>query len=151
MDNELVNKIEIAIGVFFHNKSLLLNALTSKSYAKEAMERDNSVIVLDNERLEFLGDSVLELVVRDYLYNQRSDSESVLSPLADEYTNDEYLYKIALEMGLKRYVRLGVGESSNFEKNSLVGSLEAIIGAIYLDAGLLRANNFILEHIIRTK
>ncbi len=151
MNSDLIQEVEIAIGVFFHDKTLLVNALTSKSYAKEAMEKDPSTIVLDNERLEFLGDSVLELVIRDYLYTHMSDNESVLSVLADELVNDEYLHQVAVNMELKKYVRLGVGESSNFEKNPIVGALEGIIGAIYLDAGLSRAINFILKHIILSK
>ena len=151
MDSDLCREVENAIGVFFHDKTLLVDAVTSKSYAKEAMEKDPSIAMLDNERLEFLGDSVLELVIRDYLFTHSSESEAILSSLADELVNDEYLYQVAVKMGLKKYVRLGVGEANNVEKNQLVGALEAIIGAIYLDAGLSRAINFILEQIILSK
>jgi len=71
------------LGIFFLDKTLLLAALTTKSYAKEAMEKDSSRFVRDNERLEFLGDSVLELVVREFLFKNLDESEAVLSVEAD--------------------------------------------------------------------
>jgi ribonuclease III len=151
MDNRLIYDIEVALGVFFHDKALLVNALTTRSYAKEALEKDPSLKVLDNERLEFLGDAVLELVVRNYLYTHMSECESVLSCLADDYVNEEYLYQVARRLRLHEYVRMGLGERNQDPQNLLVGALEAIIAAVYLDAGLLRVINFILEQVILSK
>jgi len=140
--------LEEKLGICFMNKTLLLSALTSKSYAKEARDKDPSLRIVDNERLEFLGDSVIEVVVREYLYKNIAGSESVLSDKADEIVNNTHISIVANDLGIRQYLRMGSGEENNVDENMLSGGLEALTGAIYLDQGLGKAKEFILKNII---
>ena len=141
--------LEEKLGICFMNKTLLLSALTSKSYAKEARDKDPNHIIDDNERLEFLGDSVIEVVVREYLYKNIAGSESVLSDIADEIVNNIHLSIVANDLGIKQHIRMGSGEVNNVDEKILGGALEALTGAIYLDYGLVKAKEFILKNIIK--
>ena len=120
-------------------------ALTHRSFSYEAGG------IPTNERLEFLGDSVLGLVVTDELYKKFPDlDESRLSPLRSGVVNMRALAQIARDLKLGEYLRIGKGEeaTNGRDKNSILAdSLEALVGAIYLEHGYIRSSEVILKWI----
>lgn len=144
-------ELEDKLGLCFIDKGLLQAALTSRSFIKETIDKDPNAQVGDNERLEFLGDAVIELVVREYLYKNLDDDVNFLTTKKKEIVENSYLHMRALELGLRPHIRLGVGESRNpaSEEAILSGALEALCAAIYLDQGFLRAKDFVLQNIIQ--
>jgi ribonuclease-3 len=124
---------------------LLELALTHRSFSYEAGG------IPTNERLEFLGDSVLGLVVTDELYKKFPDlDESRLSPLRSGVVNMRALAQIARDLKLGEYLRIGKGEeaTNGRDKNSILAdSLEALVGAIYLEHGYIRSSEVILKWI----
>jgi ribonuclease-3 len=125
--------IQQRIGHPFRDRELLERALTHKSYANE------NKVSYHNERLEFLGDAVLNLVVSEYLMNACSDStEGDLSRLRASIVSEPALAMVAREIGLGNHLLLGKGEEQTGGRNKdslLADSLEALIASIYLDAG----------------
>ena len=123
--------------------SLLELAFTHRSFAYESASKET------NERLEFLGDSVLGLIVTEELYKRYPDlDESRLSPLRSGVVNMRALADIARTLELGQYIRLGKGEevTNGRDKNSLLAdALEALIGAIFLDGGLEQTEAFVLN------
>ncbi len=123
------------IGYTFHDLSLLNKALTHKSHANE-----NSESLKDNERFEFLGDSVLDLIVSGYMLKAFPDfSEGTLSKIRAAVVNESCLAELARGIDLGNYLLLGKGEASSGgrEKNSLLANAyEAVAGAIYFDSNL---------------
>lgn len=140
--------LEARIGYTFHDRRLLQNALMHSSYANENRARGCT----SNERLEFLGDSVLGMVTAMRLYRLYPDMpEGKLSRLRAELVCEQSLHAVALELGLGSYIRLGHGEARNGGRERpsiLADAVEAIIAAIYLDGGLKSAQRFILDHIL---
>ena len=140
--------LEARIGYTFHDRRLLQNALMHSSYANENRARGCT----SNERLEFLGDSVLGMVTAMRLYRLCPDMpEGKLSRLRAELVCEQSLHAVALELGLGSYIRLGRGETRNGGRERpsiLADAVEAIIAAIYLDGGLESAQRFILDHIL---
>lgn len=140
--------LEARIGYTFHDRRLLQNALMHSSYANENRARGCT----SNERLEFLGDSVLGMVTATRLYRLYPDMpEGKLSRLRAELVCEQSLHAVALELGLGSYIRLGHGEARNGGRERpsiLADAVEAIIAAIYLDGGLESAQRFILDHIL---
>lgn len=142
---ELEEKIEVS----FQNKDLLRHALTHRSYLNE-----NSNFELgNNERLEFLGDAVLEIVVTEFLYFNFPDrQEGILTSYRASLVNTIMLASITKEIGADKYLFLSKGEAKdNSEKarsSILANTMEAIIGAIYLDQGMEVAKKFITKNII---
>lgn len=140
--------LEARIGYTFHDRRLLQNALMHSSYANENRVRGCT----SNERLEFLGDSVLGMVTAMRLYRLYPDMpEGKLSRLRAELVCEQSLHAVALELGLGSYIRLGHGEARNGGRERpsiLADAVEAIIAAIYLDGGLESAQRFILDHIL---
>ena len=140
--------LEARIGYTFHDRRLLQNALIHSSYANENRARGCT----SNERLEFLGDSVLGMVTAMRLYRLYPDMpEGKLSRLRAELVCEQSLHAVALELGLGSYIRLGHGEARNGGRERpsiLADAVEAIIAAIYLDGGLESAQRFILDHIL---
>lgn len=140
--------LEARIGYTFHDRRLLQNALMHSSYANENRARGCT----SNERLEFLGDSVLGMVTATRLYRLYPDMpEGKLSRLRAELVCEQSLHAVALELGLGSYIRLGHGETRNGGRERpsiLADAVEAIIAAIYLDGGLESAQRFILDHIL---
>lgn len=126
------------------NISLYEQALTHSSYAHEKGHRR-----IHNERLEFLGDAVLELVISDYLYHHYPQlSEGKLTKLRADLVCEASLARLAFELNLGDYLRLGKGEivSGGSSRPSLLGdTIEALIGAIYLDQGLEKSRDYILQ------
>ncbi|MFA5389372.1 MAG: ribonuclease III [Candidatus Omnitrophota bacterium] len=127
----------------FRDKHLLNQAFTHKSYANEK----NLGISADNERLEFLGDSVLGLVISHILYNDcPMEDEGVLTRYKSQLVSGEALGRIAKELGIGEYLLLGKGEEASGGRkhvSNLMCAMEAIIGAIFLDGGLKTAHAFI--------
>ncbi len=140
-------QLEKRIGYSFKNKDLIKQALTHSSYAYESQEGSIS----DNEVLEFLGDSVLGLVVADYLVSAfPSLPEGELSKLRSAAASTTSLFHFAKKIKLDRYVLLGKGEEKSGgrrKKTILAGTFEAIIAALYLDGGLPKARDFLLDHL----
>ncbi len=127
------------------NEELYKMALTHTSYANE-----NNVI--SYERLEFLGDAVLELVMSDYLYNNTDYKEGVMTKTRAKYVCEDSLYEYCLKLGLNEYILLGHGEEENggrVRKAIVADIFESIIGAIYLDLGFLEAKRFIYDNVIK--
>lgn len=130
-------EIETQIGYSFSDKELLVRALTHRSFSQES-----STPTSDNERLEFLGDAVLQLIVTEKLWKDfPADDEGVLTHLRSERVNGRSLAGLFRRRGLGNYLRLGKGEekTGGRQKPSIqAGAVEAIVGAIYLDAGYTR-------------
>lgn len=128
-------EVEKKIGYKFRNRSLLEEALTHRSYRFE-----NSGVDADNERLEFLGDSVLGLILSAHLFLEFKNSrEGVLTSMRSQVASGKMLAEIARETGLGEYLRLGRGEdgSGGRRRSSLLANaLEALLGAAYIDGGL---------------
>ena len=145
-EKKRINRLEKAIGYSFSKLSLLKRALTHKSYANEI----RLVQEEQNERLEFLGDAVLELAVSELLMKRYpSYSEGDLSKTRAAIVNERQLANFARSFGLGDYLYLGKGEeqTSGREKPSLLAdAYEAILGAIYLDRGYKKASEVIQRH-----
>ena len=136
---ESIKSLETAFGHEFANLVHLQVALTHKSYRYEASEKASQ----DNEKLEFLGDAVLDLVLSDLLMrNFASDQEGALSKKRASLVNEDALAQVAREFKLDEFLRLGKGErlSNGLQKPRILAcSFEAILGAIYVDAGFEKA------------
>ncbi len=147
MSNKL-SELEEKIGFEFKNKDNLLQALTHRSYINE-----NPDWHLDhNERLEFLGDAVLELAVTEYLYSNYPNPEGDMTNWRAALVNAIMLSKIAGEFDLNKYVLLSKGEAKDTGRARqyiLANAMEALIGAIYLDQGYGSAQEFISRFILK--
>jgi ribonuclease-3 len=151
--HDVVN-LEKAIGHVFERPELLEQALTHSSRAKEAeaVNPAGGGRAGDNEQLEFLGDAVLGLVTTEELFRRFPQfSEGQLSKLRAHLVSKNHLIRIAEQLDLGRYLRLGRGEEKSGGRGKvalLVDALEALLGAVYLDAGLETARPLILQHIV---
>ena len=135
------------LGFEFKNISLLVTALTHRSYVNE----HRSVTVTDNERLEYLGDAVLELVSSDFLYRRYDESEGIMTALRSALVRTESIGEAGHKLGYEPLVRLSKGEKQGSERAHeviMADCFEAVIGAIYLDQGYERAKEFIAKHIL---
>lgn len=141
-----MKQLEEKIGYSFKNKSYLQTALTHSSYANEQREPEY------NERLEFLGDAVLSLVVSNYLFkNYTTEKEGTLSKMRASLVCEKALCRYSTSLGIGEYILLGHGELSSGGRTRpsiLADVFEAIIAAIYLDSGISQAEKFILSFII---
>ncbi|MDO8728702.1 MAG: ribonuclease III [bacterium] len=140
-------KFEERAGVIFRDKSLLKQAFTHRSYINE----NRGSALEHNERLEFLGDAVLELAITGYLYERMKKSdEGELTSLRSALVNADTCSRVAQTLGANEFLLLSKGESKDTGRARqyiLANTLEAIIGAIYLDQGYDVAKTFILTHI----
>ena len=137
------------IGVQFSNPKLLEQAFIHRSYLNEHPKLG----LEHNERLEFLGDAVLELVVTDYLYRQYSEPEGILTNWRSALVKTESLASVASKLELARFFKLSRGEAKgNVRSHALISanSVESLIGAIYMDQGYGAAADFITKNIIAT-
>jgi len=142
MSKQDIAQLETNLGYFFKNKKLLYEALTHRSFSHENPDKTC------NERLEFLGDSVLGLVIVESLFLSKSKfSESVMAKTKSYLVKESVLSEIASVLALGKYLRLGKGEEATGgrTKSSLLGdAIEAVLGAVYLDGGYKRAKELIL-------
>ena len=140
-----IDEFENIIEYKFKNKEYILEALTHSSYSNENKEYDF------NERLEFLGDSVLSIVVSEYLFKKESSlPEGELTKLRANIVCEESLSEAANEINLGIYMLLGKGEEATggrYRMSILADAFEAVIAAIYLDGGLEPARVFILKYM----
>ncbi len=137
--------LERAIGIKFTNKDLLMQALTHRSAVRGKRVQSH------NERFEFLGDAVLELVSTEYLFQFREKSEGELTNWRSALVKGEHLAKIARSINLGEYIFLSRGEdlSGGRKKiSTLANTLEALIGAIFLDHGYNIARDFCIKYIL---
>ncbi|MBR2830779.1 ribonuclease III, partial [Candidatus Saccharibacteria bacterium] len=135
------------LGFEFNNIDLLITALTHRSYVNE----HKPVVREHNERLEYLGDAVLELVSSDFLYRNFNEPEGVMTALRSALVRTESIGAAGHELGYEPLVRLSQGEKKGSERAHeviLADCFEAVIGAIYLDHGYEAAKDFIYKHII---
>ena len=145
MEWKKIEELEAALGYSFKDKNLLRLALTHSSYGHEVLIKKNGP--KDNERLEFLGDAVLELVTSEYLYKYyKNIPEGQLSKIRASLVCEPTLAACARTISVDEFILLGKGEklSKGNEKDSIVSdAFEAIIGAVYLDGGLSQAAELI--------
>lgn len=138
-------ELESIIGYCFEDAAILKEALTHKSFAGEHRGTHH------NERLEFLGDSILGAIVADYIYEQCPHSEEgVLSKIKSNLVSRHNLYLWAKELDLGRFLRLGHGELSTGgrQRDSILSNaMEAILGAVYLDGGYAAAQQVVLPWV----
>jgi ribonuclease-3 len=143
---EYLRKLESRIGYCFQDQDLLRRALTHKSYSNEQAD-----MVAHNERLEFLGDAVLELVVSDWTYrNYPAISEGGLTRIRAEVVSEKGLAEIARKLDLGTGLVLGKGEEKSGGRNKpslLSNALEALCGAVYEDGGFAQAYT-VLERVV---
>lgn len=138
-------QFESIIGYRFNNKEYILEALTHSSYSNE--NKDYNF----NERLEFLGDSILSIVISDYLFKKETElPEGELTKLRANIVCEESLSEVAISIKLGQYMLLGKGEEATGGRERisiLADAFEAVIAAIYLDGGLREASKFILTYM----
>ncbi len=137
--------LEKATGLRFHDKNLLAQALTHRSAAKHSRQHGH------NERLEFLGDAVLELVVTEHLYQVSDRPEGELTNWRSALVQGDHLAEVAASLKLGEYLFMSRGEeaSGGREKQStLANALEALIGALYLDQGFDVTRDFVRRTIL---
>ena len=143
-----MDRLEEKIGYSFHDRSLLLTALTHSSYANEK----NNPRVQSYERQEFLGDSILGVTAAEFLFRHEPPlPEGQMTRLRAELVCEENLHKVADRLELSLYMRLGRGEQKTGGRKRasiLADMVESIIAAIYLDSGMEEATAFIMRHIL---
>jgi ribonuclease III len=155
MKKEELTDLQATLGHTFKRPELLERSLTHSSHAHEearAAGAEASVEKLDNEQFEFLGDAVLGLVTSQLLFERfPSFHEGQLSKLKAHLVSAGHLVSVASALGLGRFLRLGRGEerSGGRSKGTLLSdALEAVIAALYLDAGMEKSSEFIIRHIL---
>lgn len=141
---KILNNCQVAIKYEFRNKDHLLEAITHRTYANESKKK-----MKYNQRLEFLGDSVLSLIISDYLFKKYSSSkEGLLSKVKSSLVSQKSLADISKELKLGDFLLLGHGEEASggrYRDNMLEDLFEAIVGAIYLDSGITSASKFVMR------
>ncbi len=141
-----LNEIEEKIGVEFKDKELLLTAFVHRSYLNEHRN-----VKEHNERLEFLGDAVLELVVTEYLYENYNNPEGDLTNWRSALVKTESISEAAKKLGFESHLKMSRGERASSGRSRqliLANSFEAVCGAIYLDRGYQEVKKFIHNNII---
>ena len=140
---EILTNCQETIKYEFRNKSHLLEAITHRTYANESKKK-----MKYNQRLEFLGDSVLSLIMSDYLFRKYNTSkEGLLSKVKSSLVSQKSLSDISKELKLGNFLLLGHGEEASggrYRDNMLEDLFEAIVGAIYLDSGITNATRFVM-------
>lgn len=140
------SEFEKKIGLDFTEKDLLKQAFTHRSFVNENKGHGSH-----NERLEFLGDAVLELVTTDYLFKKYpEETEGTLTLYRAALVNTQTLARVASELDMNSYLLLSKGESKDNGKareHILANTTESLIGAIYIDAGYDKAKDFIIKNI----
>lgn len=144
-----LHDLQVKISYQFENPLLLKTALTHRSYLNE---RDRDMTILEhNERLEFLGDAVLELCVTDFLYKNFDDKEGYLTALRASLVNYKLIGEVGLELGLENLIYLSSGEKAELGKARLTivaDAVEAVLGAMYLDGGIGPCAHFVKDLVL---
>jgi len=144
-----ISILEKKLNINFKNKDLLIQAFVHRSYLNE----NPDFHLHHNERLEFLGDAVLELVVTEELYKSYPDKpEGELTNWRASLVNSKILFRIAKELGFNNFLLLSKGQSKEAgkaRKYILANSFEAVVGAIYLDIGYKSAEQFIKKNLMK--
>ncbi|MFA4966905.1 MAG: ribonuclease III [Candidatus Margulisiibacteriota bacterium] len=139
-----LQELEKKLGISFFNKALFNQCLTHSSFAHEAG-------IPDNERLEFLGDAILKLVTSEYLYNKfPTKPEGDLTKIRAAVISDDTLAKVASAVKLGEYLLLSENEKKTGgarRKSNVANAFEALLGALYIDAGIGKARDFILDFL----
>lgn len=145
-----LTSLETEIGYEFGNRELLGRALTHSSHVHE-QPAGHSVPLADNEQLEFLGDAILGFLISEALVESLPEfSEGRLSKLKAHMVSAAHLYGVAERLHLGQYLQLGRGEEMSggrFKRTLLVDALEALIAALYLDAGIDRTRQFVKQYV----
>lgn len=148
MTETKIKELEKRIGYEFHDMQMLMTAMCHSSYANEHRQRQ----IHDNERLEFLGDAVLEVSSSDFLFHQYPDMpEGKLTKLRASIVCEPTLALCAREIHLEQYLLLGKGEEhtgGRYRDSIISDAMEALIGAIYLDGGFANAKEFVMKYIL---
>lgn len=142
----MIESLAKKIGVKFDNLELLRQAVTHRSYLNE----NRDLAIEHNERLEFLGDAVLELIITEHLYNNYKNPEGELTSWRSALVNGEMLAIVSQEIGVEKYLLMSRGESKDkgrARQYLLANALEAIIGATYLDQGYDTTKEFVLKNV----
>ena len=146
---DVLNEVQAKIGHTYKDISLLKEALTHSSYANEHRIDD----VKDNERLEFLGDAILDLIISEYLFKKHPEMpEGDLSKLRASIVCEVSLAKAAKKMDLGEYILLGKGEemTGGRERTSILADgFEALTGALFIDGGFESAKEFLTETLVK--
>ncbi|HYY68648.1 MAG TPA: ribonuclease III [Terriglobales bacterium] len=152
MKTEEIAALEAVLGHRFRRPALLEQALTHSSHAHEIGARRAGINVRDNEQLEFLGDAVLGFITSQELFERFPQyQEGHLSKLRAYLVSAKHLVQVAEELDLGRYLRLGRGEEKSggrAKQALLVNTLEAVLAALYLDAGIEKVRELILGKIL---
>jgi len=138
---ELFSKLNIVP----KDRSLYQTAFSHSSYANEHKAKN------DYERLEFLGDSVVDLVIADYLYSCKSEKEGEMTKVRASYVCENALCQYSMDLGLNKYIRVGHGEEKEggkYKKAIVADIFEALMGAIYLDLGYATVRRTVLNIIV---
>lgn len=139
--NELFEKLKIKP----KEEKLYNTAFSHSSYVNEHKAKQ------DYERLEFLGDAVVDLVVADYLYSNKKETEGEMTRVRASYVCENALYEYSMSLGLNKYIKVGHGEEKEggkFKKAIVADIFEALVGAIYLDLGYATARRTVLNIIV---
>lgn len=148
INQESIERFEEIIGYQFQNKNFIRQALSHSSYANEMRLSK----LANNERLEFLGDAVLELMSSEYIYESNSEMyEGEMTKLRASLVCEPTLAMCAREIHLGEYILLGKGEIATGGANRdsiLSDAFEAVIGAIYLDGGFTNAKEFVMKFVL---
>src|ERR1700712_678579 len=137
------------LGITFNNIQYLVTAFTHRSYLNE----HRKTVSEHNERLEFLGDAVLELVVTEYLYSNYSEPEGILTNWRSALVRTESISAAASKLGYEPLLRLSRGEKRGTDRaraQIMANCFEAVIGALYLDQGYDAAKEFIKKTVLAT-
>lgn len=143
-----LNKLEKNLGITFKDKNLLQQAFVHRSYLNEHPKCG----LEHNERLEFLGDAILELVVTVYLYKNYPNPEGELTTWRAALVNSKMLAKIANDLGFNDFLLLSKGETRDTGRARqfiLANTFEALVGAAYLDQGLEKTREFIEKNLLK--
>lgn len=144
---ENLSLLEKKLNIKFKDKNLLKQAFVHRSYLNEHPDFPLG----HNERLEFLGDAVLELVTTKFLYNNFNNPEGELTSFRSSLVNTKNLAKTAKQLKINRYLYLSKGENKSNGRSReviLANTFEALVGAIYLDQGLVQVEKFIHQHLL---
>lgn len=151
MTNPSLDEFDARYSLNFINRGLLQQAFVHRSFVNE--QTQGGVWLEDNERLEFLGDSVLGFIVSDYLYRQfPASKEGALTHLRTVVVRRETLAQLAQEMGMGEMLLVGVGEEESGGRTrlaTLCACFEALVGALFMDQGIEATSNFLLPRVAR--